>query len=288
MFGDTFLNQAASLMPDLHNRVLTWLQGHGAPLELRSARVLRTAGWNVEHAHYYADPATQKPRELDLLADRTWRGQKATFTFALAIDCKQSHEKPWIVFSAAPNSGFRSLAMMFAAGNLSETILLNTIGFDDNPPIPFRVGARLGHGVVKAFGDAKEADPSGPYAALQSVVAAAAAVDLRSERLAGLVGTSYSEGTIVLPVLVVDAPLYEYYADAEGTEHLSEIQEIIALAPKPTHAGSTVNVTVVRANHLDRFAVEVMQSVESFAPLALEAIPVVAAEARERAQRTQS
>jgi hypothetical protein len=273
-------------MPELHSKILVWMKKHGAPLELRCARMLREAGWEVEHSHFFIDPVSQKHRELDLLASRTLRGPDlTTLTFALAVDCKQSPEKPWVVFSAASDSGYRQLPMHFVAGVQAEQLVFEALGIGGEFPRPFRVGPRIGHGVVKAFTDAASPDPSGAYAALQSVASAATAVNLKAERLLGIGSPAFSEATLAFPVLAVDAPLFEYYADEDGTEHLAEIREMVVVTPHPSRAGRSLNVTIVGVDHLAEYAAQCVAALDPLRQIMLPMVPSFAQEVRKTLSR---
>lgn len=66
----------------------------GNAFHSRAVRALQEAGWTVLVSPYYHDHATQKPREIDLIAERAfpvsdgWGKRNGTLNIQLYIECK--------------------------------------------------------------------------------------------------------------------------------------------------------------------------------------------------------
>jgi hypothetical protein len=104
---------------DLPSRLHRWLEGQGFPLEMRVARAFRSAGFEVSVSENYLDPATQKPREIDVLARMSSRLDGADYDIIYAVECKSGKSHPWVCLSDS-SSTRRDLAVGFAAREASH------------------------------------------------------------------------------------------------------------------------------------------------------------------------
>ena len=94
---------------DLTTKVAAWLETSGYSLEMRAARGLIAAGFDVVQSEYFQDSDTNKWRETDILAHCETRGTSGGRPiFSLVVECK-SGKHPWVLFTS-PNDGPFSLA----------------------------------------------------------------------------------------------------------------------------------------------------------------------------------
>ena len=97
----------------LEANIRKWLTKVGYPFELEAGRALRDAGWEVEQGHLYRDPLEDKTREIDVYARLAVgsRDPPVAAKVSLAVECKSSTDKPWIIFTSyqtGPLAGIES------------------------------------------------------------------------------------------------------------------------------------------------------------------------------------
>ena len=89
---------------DLKTRVYDEVLKTGFPLELRTARHLRTLQYHVAHNVYFLDRDEQKGREIDLRALKNAFFKKGENRYAvrhcLILECKKSTSRPWVIFTS--------------------------------------------------------------------------------------------------------------------------------------------------------------------------------------------
>ena len=213
-------------------KVLEWLAKEGFPLEVRVGKECRTREWLTFHSFPYNDVAEGKLRECDVFASRFKRvAGGATVSLDLAIECKSSSDKPWVVFAEPVKSYDWHIPPMLAPGRVSSVCLMLLNG--DPDPLDFlRPREWVGYSVTKAFSSPKDGDPSGAYSALRAAVAAAEAFASRCENELDEHRDWPPSLAITLPVLVVGAPLYLYTLDDKNQEHLEPIPFAKLVAPQ--------------------------------------------------------
>lgn len=211
-------------MPErsLDEKVLDWLRWSGFPFELEGRRFLK-AGWSIAHGQPYEDPVEQKLREIDLYASRFCipdDDESHSLSFVLAIECKSSPKSnPWVAFvDATPR---RSRAEITVPEGIGRTLLLRRprpelLGRDT-----FTAGSSMAHNLIEvrftsAAGE-QQSDPT--YKA--ALACANAAVARSNENESTLIDTgTFRHVQIVIPVVVVNTPLYRYSLNEDGEEVL--------------------------------------------------------------------
>jgi hypothetical protein len=96
-------------VPDLEDKIRSWLDEQGYPLEMRVARAFRQAGFRVFQSDYYRDPQTDNPREIDVVAYADAHIDDLLLRIQFIIECKSSRSKPWLVF-CSPDVGLAAPA----------------------------------------------------------------------------------------------------------------------------------------------------------------------------------
>lgn len=256
------------------DQVLNWLAKQGYPFELRVGQTLRQAGWDVSHAQWYTDPQTGKLRELDLLADIDAVNTEVGYAVfvQLAVECKHSPDKPWVVFTTQHQKVREWVGLKFGADEMSRQVIQEaSLAKVALPPL-LRFADRVGHGAVKAFRDEKQredkfGDPTSPFAALQSVISAAIAGG--GEYTSGVMDDTSKVLPITIPIIVLGGTLYEFFVDGDGKEALEEVGSIQVIVGRSD--GEEVYVTVMTHEYLKanakRMAIEMKEFCQQLVPL---------------------
>jgi hypothetical protein len=262
-------------MGDLREFVLSWLATQGHPLELRVGHLLRQHNWQVDHAVWYSDPETGKSRELDVVATiGAWRGN-AGINCRFAVECKQS-EKPWVVFSAEKQPSLRR-ADPLIANDVGQAILTTSIRKNIEFPFELYPGDRLGHGIVKV-GSEKSGDPTSAFAALRGAISGATSIGTFADSFTRRLGNRLLRAVeFVIPLIVFEGVLFEYYLNSTGTAELREIDAIAVSTPAPNSTEPQV-VVVLRSTSLDRWLSGVSPLVHGFCVAMLPYVDDVLAE----------
>jgi hypothetical protein len=267
----------ASPTPAIEERLLKWLSDEGYPFELRVGRILRDAGWDVDHAQVFVDTDTGKRRNIDLVASvhANRRTTHSLVTVCLVIECKATTEKPWVVFTSEPASPIPGGAVSLVPTTLGTGVMIHAMELEGKCPT-FTVPSKIGHGVIRAFSEGGSADPTGAYSALTGAVAAAAALMTSHVRLwLQHGGSEFRVLKVCLPVVVLDGRLFEMSLDEIGKEHLAEVNTSIAWARDPTDPASSVLVRIVTAAELPTFATQSLVDAKELATNAVADAPAI-------------
>lgn len=190
---------------DLQEKLKTWFEKTGFPLEIETARAFFAQKFGVEHSAVYPDPESEKSREIDVLA---YRGDAAgIFSALFPIECKAS-DKPWVVLTNPTQySSYGSLWIAAMSTKAREAISLNPeeyVGLYTRAFGPTTGGFSL----KQAF--AGETDHA--FTACMSALKAANALVDDEDRL-----------VFAFPTLVVNAPIYECSEDVNGEPLFTEV-----------------------------------------------------------------
>ncbi|MEV4151790.1 hypothetical protein AB0J48_02190 [Nocardia salmonicida] len=211
-------------------KVGTWLRKQGYPLEMRVARELRSAGMSADLGTYYTDIETGRSRETDVLAiaKSTRAASLGIVQVCLVIECK-SGGKPWVLLSGNVEHELspqvRGMSRLAAPEGdwLMKRTGMGLVTTDNSFPLLSGYGP-IGHSLVRPFGGDdsngnREKDAA--FAAMMSTAKAAIGVCHSLREQMKLIGAP--SNAVVLPVLLVDAPLILFELDSSGEEKLSEI-----------------------------------------------------------------
>lgn len=201
----------------LESKLKEWLETQGYPLEMEVAQEFRESGFRVGQGSYYHDPDTKQPREIDVVASQTEIIENLQVFLTCFVSCKSSRDKPWVLFTTerSPQEGNSHFYGMVASRLGMQ--LLFALKRQQNEPLPLALAPRerMAYGVTVGLRARDASDIA--YAAVMS--AAKAAVSR-----ATTVRTEYEpEEAIVevmVPTVVVDGLLFEYYLDGNGEKHL--------------------------------------------------------------------
>ncbi len=239
-------------MSDLNARIHDWLLGTGFPLEMRAASVFRSVGFEVRQASTYADPQTEKGREIDVFAvDPDIYG---IVEISVVVECKAS-ASPWVaLISDATLAGYNRLhAMAVSSGAAKSAVFEQMVKAQEKAkPRALELGDRCGYGLRQAF--SKDHDPA--YAACVNVLKACAAI-ARDREAAHAPRLAFA-----FPVLVVESPIFECELSANGQLSLQEVNSsnILFSAYLPEPVSSCIRV--VHSDGLEEAARELKATVD--------------------------
>lgn len=218
-------------------KVREWLEKTGFPLEMAAAASLRQAGFFVRQSSTYADPQTDKGREIDVLAsDNDWLGD---FETSFVIECKAS-SKPWVVLKL--NDALASYNRLFAFAVMTQSARVmfgDALGRGASVCRFIEREDSGGYGFRQAFSG--DADPAYPAA----ITVLKACHGLVSGRTPG----APEQKHVAFPVIVVDAPLFECSLKEDGDLLINEVQEseFLFTAHLPMTIGCCIRV-VTKSN----------------------------------------
>ena len=213
-------------------KVREWLEKTGFPLEMAAAASLRQAGFFVRQSSTYADPQTDKGREIDVLAsDDDWLGD---FETSFVIECKASR-KPWVVLKS--NDALAAYNRLFAFAVMTQSARVAIAdALDRGDPVSRFIKREDsgGYGFRQAFSE--DADPA--YSAAINVLKACHG--LVNGRAPGVPVQKH----VAFPVIVVDAPLFECSLQEDGDLLITEVRqsEFLFTAHLPTTVGCCIRV----------------------------------------------
>lgn len=204
---------------EFKNKILKDIQKNGYLQELQVGKILAEKGCYVMYNQYYADPDTQKSREIDVfgimhvgLDHRT----KINFVIKFIVEVKSS-KKPWVFFCS--KNSYLSLDHTGNSWLIRENVPSTGISFFTGHP---RYGIDYkANSFYEAFKE--HSDESMIYKALLSATKATHAFfklenSILSKRHQSLESTSFdlnksSQITLYIPLVVLDGVLLRGYLD---------------------------------------------------------------------------
>jgi hypothetical protein len=213
--------QASPEKKSLDDKLAEWLGTQGYPLEMEVAQAFRAGGFAVGQSTYFLDPETEEAREIDVTA---WHEKKVSdidVRLTCFIECKLTPERPWVIFTSRREFGDELFDFSnYVATDLGSQclMLLFQKGYF---PLPLAVAFRdrIGYGATQGLREKNERLDLVYDAAFKAVKAAIA----RERAVNSLVKTEPEPSPIIevaIPVIVIDAPLFEYYLESDLTKTL--------------------------------------------------------------------
>jgi hypothetical protein len=192
---------------ELISRVRNWLGSEGYPLEFRVANLFRAARLPAAQGRHVQDPKTNSIREVDVVAQLDLRRDGLFFRAYFVVECKWSHDKPWVVFGGGnPGMGPSACINQTISSKLGQAVMWVLAGDPDIAKLGmFRIPEFSGFGGRKAF--TKGGDHF--YSALQGVVSAAVAMASLYDDRPNSTNELPDTGAVVFPLVVVDGELFQ-------------------------------------------------------------------------------
>jgi hypothetical protein len=235
--ADALMNEPRPLLKEVES----WFEKTGLPLELATAAAFTKAGFTVEHSSVYADPRSEKSREIDVIAHT--RDPMGMIQIYGVVECKSS-KNPWIVLVDRRLEAGVTYASL---GVISENVkdMLSAEMLFARHDLGWRLKSLLsgGYSLRQAF--CKDNDPA--YAAAMSATNAATAL---------LTKTQYATPRLcfAFPMIVVDAPIFECHLDDEGALQFRQVvaTEFLFTAYVPERTAAMIRI--VSAEALPQFS----------------------------------
>ena len=212
--------------PDLQAKVLSWLGAQGYPLEMSVARAFRSSGLSVSQAWPYVDVETGQQRETDLLVTRRFGEEADRVRVSLVIECKTSRGKPWVLFTddkqrmhPRARVAQRFVAPMEATSASWYRPYARVPGLAAAPLIAG--SGTPAYALTKVTFADKQSNEDAAFGALMSVGKAAAGVQTWLSR--AYKAPEREERALILPVLVLDAPLFICRLGEDENLNLEEV-----------------------------------------------------------------
>jgi hypothetical protein len=218
----------------LTSKLKKWLSTQGYPLEMRISRIARNAGLRVNQGHHYYDREQNVHREVDVLATSLGsRIRDCRVEVVVVFETKSSagNSKPWVILADRGNS-------MHPVARTRQRL---TTGQSEkwweraarNSTIQeldiFSVDDVRGYSLIRPSLSTKESREDQAYAALMQLAKAANGIcEWFTE--AGTIVSPHTKRkhetiAVILPVLVVDSPLYECWLDEDGELQVQETEK---------------------------------------------------------------
>ncbi|WP_146779529.1 hypothetical protein [Vreelandella sulfidaeris] len=235
----------------VREKVLTWINKSGFPLEMEAAKAFRNAGFEVRQSATHLDPQEQKGREIDVLAqDPDWIG---VIDIYFVVECKSS-DKPWVVLMADDVLSNFNRVHAFAVTSIDAKPEIFSV-WHNNEDFKFLLGksTRCGYSFRQALGGKNDQ----AYTASISVLKACAG--LTRERTA----SALKRFAFALPVIVVDTPIFECTLNSNGDIELAEVDQsdFLFSAHMPDEVACCIKV--IRKDKLQEFTQTAKKTADS-------------------------
>jgi hypothetical protein len=231
------MNEPKPLLKEIEN----WFEKTGLPLELATAAAFTKAGFTVEHSSVYADPRSEKSREIDVIAHT--RDPMGMIQIYGVVECKSS-KNPWIVLvDRQLETGVTYASLGVVSDNVKDALSAEMLLTRHDLGWGLKRLLTGGYSLRQAF--CKDNDPA--YAAAMSATNAATAL---------LTKTQYATPRLcfAFPMIVVDAPIFECHLDDNGALQFQQVvaTEFLFTAYVPERTSAMIRV--VSAEALPDFA----------------------------------
>lgn len=213
-------------------------QGH--PLELEAVKAFRRAGLESVVSYHYRADSESPTREIDIFAWRRQMSGAAEVNASFLVEAKSTTDKPWVLLLDQPEESAvpRRVRHHFTLKSRYAGAFLRA-SFRRKPMLEraflFSTPQRLAYGLRTAFSKSDFA-----YQAVQSCLAAS----LAQLGPAHHVDSDFPLASFVFPVILIDAPLLQYWLDKNDEPQVAEVADSTLFWPSATD-GRPVLVEVV-------------------------------------------
>lgn len=213
---------------DLGEKIRRWMQAQGYPLEMQIAQVANEAGFMAQQGLHYYDSDQKIHRETDVVVttSRKIEDFQCKLQFRVVFEAKSSagRSKPWVILADRASGMGRPARVVqryvndqakewwkTSAGRNRAVQDLSLFGVEDV----------RGYSLVRPNLGTRESRDDQAFAALMQVSKAAHGIcEWLSEPVFQDTGQFFA---VVLPVIVVDSPLYECWLGDDGQLQVEEV-----------------------------------------------------------------
>lgn len=245
----------------LSEKVVSWLETQGYPLEMRVAQMFQRLGASVVQSDYYTDATTKESRETDVVASWISHFGNTFIRVNLILECKASREKPWVLFTSTDSDSSSEMGVYQRAASSLGKLVLEHIAQD--PAVQanalFRLPSNPAYGLTQAFTSSHDMC----YAAASSVANATFAYIQRSNNFADqLQGVDLLE--FYFPVLVTEAPVLTASLGSDGSVVAQEVGSGTLVWRNPLVGSPYTIIQVVNLASLGTFAAQATNAATEF------------------------
>ncbi|MBM2293637.1 hypothetical protein JQX09_16520 [Sulfitobacter pseudonitzschiae] len=200
----------------IHDKVASWLQTEGYPLEFKTARRFSDAGFNTSQGEYSRKSKDTSPREIDVKASLTSVGDGFLFRAVNVIECKYSVSKPWVNFVSKNHHIAHSACAAQSIGNdYGSAMIWSTCGSSAISSMNlFKSPEEPCFGGRQAFSSGKDQFFDAVRAVSGSAVSIAEGYNRPYEHKEGLPTAC----VLVFPIIVVQGKLFEAGLNESGSD----------------------------------------------------------------------
>ena len=244
----------------MEEKILKWLSENGYPLEMRIARQLGKAQFDVTQSHFYTDYESGKHREIDVLG-RLYDFIEPDEYIAISeletfctVECK-SATNPWVVFTETQPSSWN--LEQAAANEGGEKLIIRASKALKTTKLVMRSRV-AGHGIAQAFGGGADI----PYSAVMSAMKAAEAKATEAFKEVGI-NSNMSLSVAVVPAVVISAPLFECRLNDQMEPELRRVRSAALALRYPKERKSLRTTAVIHVVTEDGWS-EFMEELREF------------------------
>lgn len=201
----------------MEKKLTEWFNKTGYPFELWTEALFTKYGFRVENGNLYQDQENQEHRELDLIASKDWSSEDGSIDFVLnlLVECKKS-DKPFIILrSTTAQKAQVSAGSYYCVDDVHLIPLLLSNG---NSRIALPGKTSQGFKLVQGFVTGDET----PRKAIHTLIKSHNAwIKTDTNHVDHHIKDNYN--SFALPILVLDAPLFELGTDTDGAISLKAI-----------------------------------------------------------------
>jgi len=248
-------------MDILIKKAQEFLNTKGFPFEMKVAQILDRVGFDISQSDYYADPETNKFRELDLIASVGTLLYCNLLDFSFIIECKYSENNPWILFKrkgplTTPTIGIEGRLSTESARIMQLEMATAKSLFLDSPF--FKLPENIGYGVVQVC----EKNIDSAYEAFHSVSKAAIS-HINNTEISYNKSSTNMKIQIVFPVIAIKGMLLSASLDEHNKILLEHIKWGTLIKNGPQFNYNSILVDIVPEESLKEYFEERYNSWDS-------------------------
>lgn len=242
----------------IHDKVASWLQSEGYPLEFKTASRFGEAGFRVSQGEYSRNSKGASPREIDVKASLTRVKDEFLFRAVNVIECKYSVSKPWVNFVSRNHHIAHSACAAQSIGNdygsamiwsMCGNSLIRSMDLFKSPDEPCFGGRQ-------AFSSGKDQFFDAVRAVSGSAVSIAEEYSRPYESKDGLPRAC----VLVFPIIVVQGKLFEAGLNESGTDtFVREVAKTRVHWRGSEDRSQFTTLDIVNFDYIDEFATNRLQ-----------------------------
>jgi len=232
---------------ELKQNIKEWIVKTGYPFELWTESKLSKYGYSAYSSTFYFDSENSLYRELDLEAIKYWSDDNDEILFELymVIECKKS-DKPFILLENTNRKpSVLSMGEYLTLDDAYCGLAINNPNSILNLPENSGVGFKLIQGFV-----------NGDEVSNRAINTLVKSYNFRNKELAENIESSINQNmnSILLPILLIDAPFYAASIDSMGEVELRDICcAKLYTNTHLSHTGTPFPIIVVKKDFLESF-----------------------------------